>query len=180
MSDYIITYTKIHMNPLAPKEEDFNILDIAHALSLLTRANGHFPIFYSVGQHCIACCREALAHGMAPRVSLACLLHDAAEAYLSDITKPVKQYLERYRTAEEQLLSMIYNRFLGGELNAEEKQAVLGIDDTMLYYEFLEIAGEKLFDCEEHLLIKPAFLTEPFLNTEKEYMRLYEQLSVLL
>lgn len=173
----IITYTKIHMDPFAPKPEDFCIADIAHALSLMTRANGHFPIFYSVGQHCIACCKEAAARGYPPRLSLACLLHDAGEAYLSDLTRPVKQHLDAYCAAEERLLDLLYARFLGAALSPQEKQAVAKIDDTMLYYEFLEMTGERLSDCAETLAEVPRFVTEPFTDTEKEYNRLYGLLS---
>ena len=80
MGDYITTYSGIHMSPLAPGEEEIHIRDIAHSLSLMVRANGHFPDFYSVGQHCIHCCEEAHARGYTERVQLACLLHDASEA----------------------------------------------------------------------------------------------------
>ena len=87
---HITTFSKVQMNPLCPKQEEIRIEDIAHAQSLMTRANGHFPEFYSVGQHSIACAREAIARNYSSRVVLACLLHDGSEAYLSDITRPVK------------------------------------------------------------------------------------------
>jgi len=50
---YITTFNKIHFAPLEPKSENIIIEDIAHALSQMTRANGHFPEFYSVAQHTI-------------------------------------------------------------------------------------------------------------------------------
>lgn len=56
MPNSITTYSKVNFTPLEPKKEDIIIDDIAHALSLMSRANGHFPEFYSVGQHCIFCC----------------------------------------------------------------------------------------------------------------------------
>lgn len=87
---YITTYSKIHFTPLAPKKSQILIEDIVHAQSLMTRANGHFPEFYSVAQHSIACGREAIARGYSGRLVLACLIHDGSEAYLSDITRPVK------------------------------------------------------------------------------------------
>ena len=55
----IKTYSGIMFDPLNPREELIRIGDIAHALSMLCRANGHFKSFYSVGQHCINCAREA-------------------------------------------------------------------------------------------------------------------------
>lgn len=98
---HITTFSKVQMNPLCPKQEEIRIEDIAHAQSLMTRANGHFPEFYSVGQHSIACAREAIARNYSSRVVLACLLHDGSEAYLSDITRPVKGELSEYRRIEK-------------------------------------------------------------------------------
>ena len=82
---YILTYKKIEFYPLNPKIEDIDIEDIAHALSLLCRANGHFKHFYSVGLHSINCASEAISRGYSQNVVLGCLLHDGSEAYLADI-----------------------------------------------------------------------------------------------
>lgn len=78
MSDYILTYSKTKFYPLEPVMEDIKIEDIAHALSLMTRANGHFKNFYSVAQHSINCYKEAKVLGLSKRVQLGCLLHDAS------------------------------------------------------------------------------------------------------
>ena len=51
----ILTYQKIFMDPLDPREDQLTIEDIAHALSVLSRANGHFPEIHTVGQHSIEC-----------------------------------------------------------------------------------------------------------------------------
>lgn len=58
MSDFMTTFSKVEFTPLNPKKEDILVDDIAHALSFMTRANGHFPEFYSVGQHCIFVVRK--------------------------------------------------------------------------------------------------------------------------
>ena len=100
----IKTYTGIMFDPLNPNADLINIADIAHALSMLCRANGHFKSFYSVGQHSINCMNEARTRNYSQRVQLACLLHDASEAYLSDITRPVKAELPRYREIEKLIL----------------------------------------------------------------------------
>lgn len=47
----ISTYTGRHFDPYHAVAADLDVRDIAHAQSLMTRANGHFPAFYSVGQH---------------------------------------------------------------------------------------------------------------------------------
>lgn len=90
---YITTVTGKHFYPLNPDPRDIDIEDIAHALSLICRANGHFCRFYSVAQHCIACAGEAAARGHSLEVILGCLLHDASEAYLCDVTRPVKKHI---------------------------------------------------------------------------------------
>ncbi len=99
MTDYISTYTGIHMVPTDPKIDDFRIEDMAHALSLICRGNGQVKSFWSVGEHCIACAKEAAARGLPDRIVLACLLHDAAECYLSDVPRPFKKKLPAYQEA---------------------------------------------------------------------------------
>ena len=115
-------YTGVMFDPVHPESELIDILDIAHALSMLCRANGHFRSFYSVGQHCINCAREAKARGYSERVQLACLLHDASEAYLSDVTRPVKQELPKYLEIEKHLQEAIWRKYLEEELTEEEPE----------------------------------------------------------
>lgn len=170
MSDYITTGTKIHFTPLEPDMEQIDIRDIAHALSLLTRANGHFPEFYSVGQHCNHCYEEARARGYDKRLQLACLLHDASEAYISDITRPVKKYLAKYMEIEKNLQDAIYIRFLGSTLTEEEQRKVSAVDDALLYYEFDHYMGEKLLNYVPVLYSKPEFCFVPFKQVEEQYI----------
>lgn len=175
MSDYITTYSKIHFTPLTPKKEEISISDIAHALSLMCRANGHFPIFYSVGQHCVHCCEEAHARGYSERVQLACLLHDASEAYLADITRPVKQHLYKYKEIESTLQGRIFEKYLGA-LSPEENRLWRELDDVLLYYEFSHFMGEELYECPGPLASRPVFATEPFVTTEQNYLTWFERL----
>ena len=74
MSSYITTYTGKHFEPTNPDQEAICIGDIAHALSLITRGNGHVKTFWSVGEHCLCCAKEAAARGLSDRLILACLL----------------------------------------------------------------------------------------------------------
>lgn len=175
MKDYITTFSKIHFTPLTPVEEEISIADIAHALSLMCRANGHFPIFYSVGQHCVHCCEEAYARGYSERVQLACLLHDASEAYLADITRPVKQHLHKYKEIEKVLQDRIFEKYLG-PLSEEEERLWKLLDDTLLYYEFRSLTGEELYECPGTLVSNPVFATEPFRTTEQHYLEWFERL----
>ena len=140
----IMTYTKKMFDPLHPNAELIDIEDIAHALSMLCRANGHFKSFYSVAQHSINCMKEARARGCSDRIQLACLLHDASEAYLSDVTRPVKAELPRYKEIEAPLQETIWHKWLDQPLTEEERKQVFDIDDAILAHEFLNLMEAKI------------------------------------
>lgn len=176
MSDYIRTFLKIKFYPLEPVPQDIRIEDIAHALSLMTRANGHFAHFYSVGQHSVNCFHEAKVRGYQKNVQLACLLHDASEAYLSDITRPVKAHLPQYREIEETLQTMIFERF-GLFLTEEEQQEVKSVDDAILYHEFDVLMDEKVFDTVPEILMKHDFQFHDFTNVEQEFLAIFHKIQ---
>ena len=141
---YITTVTGKHFYPLNPNPDDIDMKDIAHALSLICRANGHFKYFYSVAQHCIACAREAIERGFSLEVILGCLLHDASEAYLCDVTRPVKKHIPQYLQAEEKLQGVIWKRFAGRVMTETEQQLIFEIDDHILSQEFHLLMPEDL------------------------------------
>lgn len=176
----ICTYTGIIMYPLAPKESDFYIEDIAHALSLMTRANGHFEHFYSVGQHCLACSYEGELRGYSTRVCLALLLHDASEAYLSDITRPVKISLPNYVEIEKNLQKVLFSAFGLGSLSEEEKAQISAVDDAMLYYEFEHLHRDGGFGKEYHLLGNHSLAFQDMSEVELLYQKQYDKLTKLL
>ncbi len=178
MPDYILTYKKVRFTPTAPVADDVYIEDIAHALSMLCRANGHYSTFYSIGAHCLNCYEEACARRESPRVKMACLLHDACEAYISDITRPVKQYLDEYKVIEERLSAVIYEKFLGSPLTEYEKKMVKIIDDAMLYHEFLEFAGEKLEEEPPYVAATPDFFRGTMKQVEQEYIDVFNSIDL--
>lgn len=141
---YITTVTGKHFDPMKPVDREIDIFDIAHALSLICRGNGHIKTFYSVAQHSIACAEEAFVRGYTPVVMMGCLLHDASEAYLSDVTRPVKKDLPQYLQAEDALQNAIWRRFIGRDLTADEKEKIFEIDDLMLSMEFHQLMPEEL------------------------------------
>lgn len=170
MSDYILTYTKTKFYPLEPVKTDINIVDIAHALSLMTRANGHFKLFYSVAQHSINCFKEAKSRGCSSRIQLGCLLHDASESYISDLTRPVKKNLPQYFMIEDKLQRTIYEWFGIGDLSDDELQQIKDIDDALLYYEFQELMGITIADTKPVKSTSYDFLQRDFVSVEQEFI----------
>lgn len=177
MSDYILTYSKTKFYPLEPSADDIKIIDIAHALSLMTRANGHFEHFYSVAQHAINCCKEAKKRGFSKRLQLGCLLHDASESYISDLTRPVKKNLSEYFIIEDKLQGLIYEKFGIGDLSEEETTKIREIDDAMLYYEFMDLMDERIYDTKPHIAMEHDFSERNFKDVENEFIRLYQFLA---
>ncbi len=178
---YITTYRGIHFEPICPEENQLKIEDIAHSLSLICRANGHFTHFYSVASHCIACAREAAFRNLSARIQMACLLHDASEAYLSDVTRPIKHEMKRYLEVEEVLQEMIYGHFLGKVPTDEEREYIREIDDDMLSYEFHALMPEDLLGdrykkigCEMNMEFR--MMDE----VEKEFLVLFTKLAELI
>ena len=88
------TYTGRVFNPLEMVPDNVAIEDIAHALSMMCRGNGHLRFFYSVGLHSINCAQEAIARGYQTGTILACLLHDATEAYIADLIRSLPLLLQ--------------------------------------------------------------------------------------
>ncbi|MZP29774.1 phosphohydrolase [Heliobacterium undosum] len=177
MADYILTYTKKKFYPLEPAMADIHIEDIAHSLSLMTRANGHFKRFYSVAQHTVNCCKEAQSRGYSERVQLGCLLHDASESYISDLTRPVKRNLPEYFRIEEKLQSLIYRRFGLGDLSEAELKQIETVDDALLFWEFQALFDEQIFDTAPAKTMDHDFSQRDFTHVEQEFLHLYRRLT---
>jgi hypothetical protein len=100
------TWTGRRFFPMNPRPEDIDPADIAHALSMLCRYGGHVDRFYSVAEHCVL-----MSEAVAPEHALAALLHDATEAYVVDVPRPLKLALPDYRAIEAQVWKVIAIRF---------------------------------------------------------------------
>jgi len=172
--EHIVTFLGEKFTPLDPDIRQIHIEDIAHSLSLLCRANGHIDHFFSIAQHSINCANEAKARGFSARIQLACLIHDGSEAYISDVTRPVKRYLPEYRGIEKRLQDMIYTRFLGDALSNDELSAIDEIDNDMLVCEFYVLMKEKrLYDCVPELSSEPCFDQKDFTEIESTFLKVY-------
>jgi len=103
---WIETASGKHFNYFDTKPEDIDINDIAHALGMACRFSGHVSHFYSVAEHSVHC-----SYIVPKEDALAALLHDSSEAYISDIAKPIKEYMGNYLTIEDNIMQSIANRF---------------------------------------------------------------------
>lgn len=126
-SALIRTFGGNWVDVLNPDPKTLFIEDIAHSLSNQCRFSGHTSEFYSVAQHCIHCCDHTLGN------RLEALMHDASEAYLTDVSRPVKQHLANYKDIEHNMMMALSKRFgFNYPLSKETKR----IDEDMLTIEW--------------------------------------------
>lgn len=105
----IRTFTGRYVDIWELKAEDVALEDIAHALSNICRYNGHIPENYSVAEHSFRVMSWVLNQGVNdPVVLMQALLHDAAEAYISDLARPIKYELSQYRELEAKLEEKLF------------------------------------------------------------------------
>ena len=91
IGDWMLTYSGRRFYPLDPVPDDIHILDVAHSLSNLCRFTGHCSQFYSVAQHSVL-----VSLNVPKGLEMWGLLHDAHEAYIGDIGRPLKRSLMAY------------------------------------------------------------------------------------
>lgn len=108
LGKWMQTFTGRAFWPLDARPTEVSAIDIAHSLSMQCRYAGHTKVFYSVAEHsCL------ISDAVAPENALWGLLHDATEAYLVDLPRPVKQSpgFENYVIVEDRLMEVIAERF---------------------------------------------------------------------
>lgn len=126
---WIQTFTGVQFWPLDPRSEDVRIEDIAHALSNICRFGGHSREFYSVAQHSVLVSTYVPAEHR-----LVALMHDAPEAYLGDMVRPMKhsRAMQGYRDAEDAVWAAVAETF---GLPATIPEPVHVADHRLLYTE---------------------------------------------
>lgn len=112
-TDWVETFTGGRLDLPMPQRGQVNILDIAHALSLQCRFNGHCREFYSVAQHSVLVQRYLAMEGYVPRIQMMGLLHDAAEAYVGDMVRPVKSVFPNFKQVEGMVQDAIEAQLIG-------------------------------------------------------------------
>lgn len=172
--DWVQVYGGSQVRPLALRKCDIDIGVIAHALSNICRFGGHCSRFYSVGEHSVRCSQ------LVPQpMALWALLHDASEAYLLDIPKPLKHteaFLE-YRSAERRAMEVICGKF---GLPVAEPAIVKIADEKMLATEARDLMQPLHPEWSEWLTVDPlAERITPWHPGEAEakFLRRFHQLA---
>lgn len=129
---WIQTFTgkRVDVFNLEEFKKQIDIVDIAKSLSGRCRFSGFVEPLYTVGEHVVRVKRKLEAEGFPPLVLLAALLHDASEAYLSDVPRPIKYKLAEYRALEKQIQEAIFEYF--GIVMTEEMHSHVKRADNIL------------------------------------------------
>jgi hypothetical protein len=125
--NWMMTFTGGTFYPYDMRDEDFRVEDIAHALSMLCRYGGHCREFYSVAEHSVHVSRI-----VPPEDALAGLMHDATEAYLVDMPRPIKAGFPQYKDMEAKIWTHIARVFV---IDEELPASVHVADGEMLWHE---------------------------------------------
>lgn len=106
VGDWMQTYSGRQFWPIDARPEEIGLDDIAHSLAMQCRFAGHCDRFYSVAEH-----SWLLSRAVPPAFARWALLHDASEAYILDVVRPLKPALAGYREIEDRLMVAICVRF---------------------------------------------------------------------
>lgn len=178
----ILTYTGKYFDFINPHNNEFNIYDIAHALSNVCRFAGHTREFYSVAQHSVMVARICMRTARPADVidcGRAGLLHDAAEAYIGDITRPLKQLLPDYKVIEQRIEAALLNAF-GIDSLPEQTKLVKHADLVMLATEQRDLMPAHSDEWQLISGIEPLpEIINPWYpeKAEREFLKMWDELT---
>jgi len=197
--NWMQTYTGKQYFPLAPHPDDVDIVDIAHSLALQCRFNGHCERFYSVAEHstrCVDCLvriwpdiftevRQSLpddedeatamffADYLTP-LKKEVLLHDAAEAYLCDLPRPIKIRMSDYKQYEELNMMAVMTHFeIWSSHPVTSKKYVKKVDNIMLMTEKRDLMKEAPAPWGMEGIVEPISNTFVVPQTSRDAERLF-------
>lgn len=133
VSNTIRLRSGVYLDLANPDADDISLEDIAGALSKICRFGSQVDKFYSVAEHCYLCVTEGMSQRLSNSELAALLLHDATEAFLGDVVKPLKIMLPDYEVIERSMESAISNRFHVDF--ARHHDVIKDIDQSMLIAE---------------------------------------------
>jgi len=137
---WILTQSGRRFDLFEPTAAMIEPSDIAHALSNICRFNGHTRAHYSVAQHSVLVSLAVPAED-----ALAGLLHDATEAYVGDMVRPLKQQMPDYQAAEAAVWRAVCERF---QLAEDLPDSVKRADMIMLATERRDLMPHSLGEWE--------------------------------
>ena len=133
----ILTASGRFFDPIRPDPALIVLEDIGHALGNICRFTGHCRRPYSVAEHVM------LGAMFVPEEHLlAWLMHDASEAYLGDVSSPLKRWLgmKDYRWSERHLQGVICGKF---GVRDQHPRIVTEVDERMLATEMRDLMPER-------------------------------------
>lgn len=180
---YIGTYTNKRFHFMNPFEDEVCIEDIAQALSNMCRYSGHVRKFYSVAEHSVILADFVMEKYDNADMALTALLHDASEAYIVDVPRPIKPYLTNYQEIEDGISKVINKVFnispmcaIIKELDTnivcdEAKVLFKSVPDWVKYYKEVGVTL-KLYTPDESREVFMSKFEE--LIYAREYQRIYD------
>jgi len=164
---WIATYTGKQFHYLDPQPEEIDIKDIAHALALTCRFGGHCKGFYSVADHSIRVAQIILGFN-----KLQALLHDAHEAYLHDVPRPIKQEMPIYKEIANKIQQAIYDKFCPIQCPDNE---IKYADDVLLATEARDLMNNTNEWAELPLPLPDKIVPMPIDVAESRFLRDFER-----
>lgn len=138
--NFVETFSGRRFYPFDPSPDEVRLADIAWGLARTCRFGGHCRHFYSVALHSLHVGSELADRG--PRMELYGLFHDAGEAYIGDVPRPIKVEFDGLARAEDRILEAVWTAFDLAPPTEEEWAAVMAADDRLLAYEAAELLAD--------------------------------------
>lgn len=158
---------------LDPHGSDFDIEDVAHGLAHVCRYAGQCRDFYSVAEHSL------LVSDFVADYRYEALLHDAAEAFIGDVTRPLKQLLPEYKAIEAMVEDAVAERF---SLDRNYRNVVKAADLAVLAAEQAQVMAPGTDSWAKEAGVQPADIVVRFLGPREakyEFLKRFESLRAL-
>lgn len=174
MLPIILTYTGKRVHLLEPDPDTIFIEDIAHHLSMQNRFNGATAYPYSVAAHSLYMAKYLVE----PEYALQALMHDATEAYIGDMVKPLKDSMPEFEEVEAVLWEVLAEKY---ELPPELHESVHEADRLACRIEHFYLRGTKGLQIgeltEEAALAYPNLTRGPWQHIKWEFLDMFEELQ---
>lgn len=108
----INTYSGLLIDLLNPTVDMINIEDIARGLAYKGHFGGQTPFYFSIAQHSMLVSNLMMDEFFGDeKMLLLGLLHDASEAYIGDMVKPLKVHLPNFCEVEDRIMEVICEKY---------------------------------------------------------------------